>query len=94
MEHRQYFWLVTTDPETGKPYLIYGGSNEEEARQKGLEILPGIDFEIKMFRTRHLATASSMLRGQRLNGSRSLRDASQPQGHNKSIKRLLRHRRL
>ena len=40
---RQYYWIVAHD-DTGKPYLIYGGESEEAARDKGLEMLSGIDF--------------------------------------------------
>lgn len=85
-----WYWIVASDPETRQPYLIFGGATEEEARQKGLEMLPGINFEIRMFRTRHLATASSCLRGLRLDGQHSLRDAGRRQGHTKSLKRLRR----
>jgi len=67
-----YYWLVAKD-ETGKPYLVYGGATEEEARQKGLENLNGIDFEIKPLPTRDLSSASSMLRGNRLEQTHSLR---------------------
>ena len=90
---RKHFWLITVDPDSGKPFLIYGGSTEDEARQRGIDVLGGIDFEIRTLPTRHLATASSMIRGERLDGSRSLHEASRIQGHERSIKRLLKKRR-
>lgn len=86
-EHRQYYWLTAHDEE-GKPYLIYGGLNEDEAREKGLEMLGGIDFEIRRLPTRDLSTASSMLKGNRLATTHSLREATKRVGHNKSLRRL------
>ena len=62
---RQYYWIVAHD-DTGKPYLIYGGVSEESARDKGIEMLSGIDFEIRKLPTRSLARASSLLKGNRL----------------------------
>ena len=87
---RRYYWLVTADPDTGKPYLIFGGNTEEEARQKGLDMLGGIDFEIRGLPTRNLQAASSMVRGQRLDDTHSLHKASERLGHNRSINRFLR----
>ena len=90
---RTYYWLVTTNPDTGKPYLIYGGETEAEARQQGLDMLGGIDFEIKPLRTRNLQTASSMIRGKRLESTHSLSKASERIGHNRSLERLVKRRR-
>ena len=81
-----FYWLVAQ--ENGRPYLIYGGQSEEEARQKGLELLCGLNFEIKRLPTRNLQKASSLLKGNRLEETHSLKKASQRLGHNKSIKRL------
>ena len=85
---RKYYWLVTSDPDTGKPYLIFGGNTEEEARQRGLDLLSGIDFEIRGLPTRNLATASSMIRGKRLDDTHSLHKASEKLGHDRSLRRL------
>ncbi len=90
---RKYYWLVAVDTTDNKPYLVFGGNTEDEARQKGLEMLPGINFEIKDFPTRNLAMASSMLRGKRLDGKIPLHEASRRQGHEKSLKELIRKRR-
>ena len=87
---RQYYWIVAHD-DTGKPYLIYGGESEEAARDKGLEMLSGIDFEIRKLPTRNLSRASSLLKGNRLEMYHSLKEATRRIGHNKSLKRL--HRR-
>jgi len=88
---RYYYWLVARD-ENGKPYLIFGGDSEIEARQKGLEMLGGLDFEIKRYPTRDQATASAYLRGKRLEQTHSLEESGRRIGHDKSLKRL-RHRR-
>ena len=89
VSRRYYFWLVTQD-ENGRPYLIFGGNNEEEARQKGLEMLGGLDFEIKRLPTRDKATASSYLKGNRLEQTHSLKAAGRRVGHDRSLKRLKR----
>ncbi len=88
-DRKYHFWIVAKSE--GKPYLIYGSPNsEEEARSKGLEMLGGMDFEIKRLPTRDLAKASSMVRGVRLEDTHSLKEASKRIGHNKSIKKLKR----
>lgn len=90
---RKYYWLVCQDPDTGKVFLIAGGSTEEEARSKGLEMLGGIDFEIRGLPTRNLQSASSMVRGKRLEDTQSLHKARERLGHNRSLARLKRKRR-
>jgi len=87
----RYYWIVARDEE-GKPYLIAGGNTEEEARQKGLEMLGGMDFEIRGLPTRNLARASSMIRGARLEDTHSLSKAKQPLGHDRSLRRMQRKR--
>jgi len=88
---RFYYWIVSRDPATGKPYLIFGSDKDEaDARQRGLEMLGGVDFEIKRYPTRDLATASAYLRGKRLEQSGSLGVAGKRIGHDKSLKRLRR----
>lgn len=87
---QKYYWLVCADPDDGKPYLIYGGRAEDEARQKGLDILGGVDFEVKMYPTSNLAAASSMHKGRRLEETHSLGKASQRLGHDRSLRRLQR----
>lgn len=94
MTNRYYYWLLATEPETGKPYLVYGGLTEQEARQKGLEILGGIDFNIKALPTRDKNAASSFIRGKRLEDTHSLKQASVRIGHDRSLKRLRRKQRL
>ena len=91
MSHRSYYWIFAYD-ESSKPYLVYGGATEDEARQKGLEILGGLDFQIKCFPTKNLREASSFLRGKRLESSHSLREAGRRIGHTKSINRLKRRK--
>ena len=90
---RKYYWLICKDPETKKVFLIAGGSTEEEARQKGLEMLSGIDFRIEGLPTRNLQTASSIIRGKRLEDTHSLQRARERIGHSKSIERYKRKQR-
>ncbi len=87
MPKEEYWWITARDPETGKPYLIAGGRTENEARQKGLETLGGIDFQLRKFPTRNLAHASALLRGSKLETTHSLKKAAERLGHNKSIVR-------
>lgn len=90
---RYYFWILARGDD-GKPYLIFGSDkSEEECRQKGMELLGGLDFVIKRYPTRDLATASAYLRGKRLESSHSLREAGRRIGHTKSLRRLRRENR-
>ena len=73
---------------------FHDGVTEEEARQKGLEMLGGLNFEIKRYPTRDLAKASSFLRGKRLEQSQSLSEAGRRIGHTKSLRRLHRRRSI
>jgi len=96
MENRRqrYYWLVAKDPDTGKPFLIAGGNTEEDARAKGIDMLSGIDFEIRSLPTRNLSRASSMIRGKRLEDTHDLRSAKERLGHERSADRMVRRRRL
>jgi len=89
MTRRFYYWLTAKD-DTGKPYLVFGGNSEEEARQKGFEVLGGVDFVIKRLPTRDISKASSYLKGNRLEETKSLRESGRRIGHNKSLKRFKR----
>lgn len=92
----EYYWITAVDPETGKPYLIAGGRTEDEARQKGLETLGGLDFLIRKLPTTNLARASSLLKGDRLEKTKSLHKAAERLGHERSLDRLrdrIRNRR-
>jgi len=93
MSRRMYFWIAAKD-ETGKPYLISATmcSTESEVRQRGIEMLGGLDFEIKRYPTRDLSSAVRMHRGSRLEDTHALRTSARRQGHEKSIARL--HRRM
>ena len=98
---KQYHWWIAAQDENGKPYLIYGapdfGSNggEDAARAKGIDMLGGLNFEIKRYPTRALSEASSYYRGKRLESGEGLRASTQRLGHEKSIaRRLARRRRL
>jgi hypothetical protein len=74
MTTRYYYWLIARDESSGKPFLIFGGNTEDEARRHGFETLSNIDFEIKRYPTRDLGRASSMYRGNRLDTTHSLKD--------------------
>jgi len=93
---RQYFyWLYAIDPEDKKPILIFGcpaRDGEQAARQKGLEMLNGIDFRIRRLPTRDLSTASAYIRGKRLEGGLGLHESARRQGHEKTL--LQKRRRL
>ena len=89
-----YYWIIARDPETGRPYLIRGGNSEEDTRQKGLEMLAGLDFEIKRYPTCDLATASSYYRGKRLEQGEGLKRSTQRIGHGRSIAHLLNRRKI
>lgn len=88
---RYYYWIVAFD--NGKPYLIFGGADEEEARRKGLEILGGIDFQLRRYPTSDLSRASSFFRGKRLDETHSLQDANTRIGHDRSLRRLKKQQR-
>ncbi len=90
--HGRYYWIVAIDPESGKPYLISGGPTEDEARQKGLEMLAGVDFEVKSLPTRNLARASSLIKGDRLESTHSLHKSSERLGHDRSVARMRQRR--
>jgi len=89
---RNYWWIVARDAK-GAPSLIFGSDiSEDDARQKGFEMLPGLDFNIKKYPTRNLQSASSMYRGTRLQSTHSIYEANRRIGHEKSIKRARRKR--
>lgn len=87
---RKFFWIVCIDPESGKPFLVAGDFDESRARQKGLELLGGVNFELKPLPTTSLARASSMLKGNRLQETHNIHNAAQRIGHERSIARLRR----
>jgi hypothetical protein len=91
---RQYWWIVTRDPDTRKPYLVFGSDRDEaEAREKALTMLGGLDFEIRRYATRDLGTASAYYRGKRLEDGEGLKASSERIGHGKSIARMRKRRR-
>ena len=88
---KMYYWIIARDDD-GKPYLVYGGTSEDSARTKALEMLPGVDFKILPYPTHNLARASSMTKGHRLEETHSLSKATKRMGHDKSIDRLRQKR--
>ena len=91
VSRRMYYWIAAKD-ETGKPYLLSATScrTEDECRAYGMEMLGGLDFEIKRYPTRDLSSAVRMHRGSRLEDTHALRTSARRQGHEKSIARLRR----
>jgi len=85
---RQYYYWIYTRDNTGKPYIIYGGDREEDARRKGLEILGGMDFSIKKLPTRDKNAASGYIRGTRLQNSHNIKESTRRIGRSKSLSRL------
>lgn len=92
MGREDYWWITATDPESGKPYLIAGGRNEDEARQKAFEMLAGIDFKLVKLPTRNLSRASSLTKGNRLEKTKSLHKAAEHLGHDRSLDKLRKKR--
>ncbi len=84
-----HYWLVCKD-ETGKTFLLYGAEDETSCRQKGLEILGGLDFRIERLPTRNQQRASSLLKGNRLEQTHSLKRASQRLGHDRGLRQMQR----
>lgn len=82
---RDYYWLVARD-ENGNRYLIYGGETEEEAQQRGFEML-GTRFEIKAFPTKDQNRASSMLKGNILEETSNLKQATKRLKHTRITRR-------
>lgn len=88
--HSYHYWIFTKDKD-GRMYLIYGcpaRDGEDKARQRGMELLGSVDFELKRYPTSSIQAASSMARGSRLNETHSLEISKKRIGHNKSISRL------
>ena len=83
---RQYWWL--TGVSEGKTFLIFGSDESiDDARQHGLELLGGINFEIKCLRSRNIAQASRELKGGKLERTHDLGQATKRLKH-KRIRRL------
>ena len=80
MSERNCWWLTGfTD---GKRFLVFGSDkSEDDARQKGFEILGGVDFTIKRLPTRSLPNASRMLKGGILERTRDLKTATRRLKH-------------
>ena len=94
MSRRFYYWLVARG-EDGKTFLILGSDkSEEDARQKGLEMLGGLDFKVRRYPTMDRDAASSLYRGNRLERGEGLRQSAQRLGHEKSLRRLRRKQRM
>lgn len=77
--NRPYWWLYGRYRESGDPFLVFGSDkSEEDARQKGLELLAGQDLEwdVKMIRTRNISAASRSLKGYKLEQTKDLRTAT------------------
>lgn len=87
-----HWWIVAK--QDGRPILIYGDRNENTARQKGLETLPGIDFKLVSLATSSLPHASQLLRGKVLNEEHDLRSATKRQVHEKGLRQQQRKYRL
>lgn len=93
MIREYHYWLYAI--EEGRPYIAYlcpAREGEDAARQKGLELLAGIDFELKKLPTRDRAAASAMIRGgTRLPETHSLKQANKRVHGLKRLKRRLRN---
>ena len=80
MNTRYYWWLVTR--QDGKDTIIFGSDlSAENARQKGIEILGGLDFEVCKLPTRDLGKASSLWKGRKLDRTHSLKKSTERLRH-------------
>ncbi len=87
MTTRPCWWLVAVDH--GETTLVFGSDiSMEQARQHGLEILPGVDFNVKKLPTRNLARASSLLKGSILEETHSFKDATKKLRHQTPSERM------
>ena len=82
---RDYFWL--TGIAEGKPFLLYGGMTFDEANEHGLEMLAGVDFQIKKLPTRNISQASRMCKYGTLANTHNIVRARERLGHDRTIKR-------
>jgi hypothetical protein len=72
---RRYWWLVGTDTD-GTPFLVFGSAvSEQEARQKGLEMLGGVNCEVKELHHRDMGAASHEMKGGTLAESKDIHKA-------------------
>ncbi len=77
---RYHYWIIARD-EKGQTILIYGAPDEQTARMRGLEMLPGVDFVLKRLPTRDLGRASSLLKGSLLEETHDLKRATRRLRH-------------
>jgi hypothetical protein len=87
MSRQPYYWVFASPD--GKPTLIKGGATEYAARQIGLEKLSGIDFRVVRLHTTNLQAASAEMRGQVLDETHDLRQATKRQMHERGLRRRL-----
>ena len=80
MTSRYYYWLTGIDD--GRRFLILASDkSSDEAVRKGLEMLGSVDFQVKKFATRDMATASRLLKGNILEKSKDIRVATKKLKH-------------
>jgi len=89
MVTRYYYWITTQNE--SQPILLYGGLTESEAREKGLEMLSGTDFQIKRLPTRDIGAASAYIRGKRLEATHDIHESTRRIGHERTVRRF-KHR--
>ena len=88
---RRYWWIEGRCLDDGKAILLFGSDRSEaEAREHALELLSGqnIDWTIKMYPTRHLASASQMSKGYKLDETHNVKSSLRRVGHSKTLKRM------
>lgn len=87
MKRRRYYWIIVHSPDEGDTLIFGSEQSLEDARSRGLAMLPDIDFEIRDFPTRDLAAASSLYKGKKLETTHSLHKAKQRLVHEKGLAR-------
>jgi hypothetical protein len=77
MKRVNYFIVAYLNRPDGSrvPYLTMGGSTEDDARQKGFDLLGGQDFQIVALRASNEAEATSIWKRQRLEQTSDLQES-------------------
>lgn len=80
MRGQPYFYIVIYGVD-GHDYLISGGRNEQEAREKAIRSLKGQSYEIISYNTTDIDEANRQFKHDRLTKSGDIRYAVKPVRH-------------
>ena len=82
-----YYWIVTRDPETGKPYILPGGETDQKGNQHAQELLGTVDYELRRLPTTDANEASRLIKGRRLEKTHNLHKSVEKLGRKRSFVR-------